>query len=103
MKKTECLGTYKEWTFDAQEFHYTVQLLRHDYKDAGIPEGDLGYHLDIYPKPYTRFFEHIDSYSGLFFENPLPEELEYCPGGSSRNEGIKNEQSLAKDRHVMFN
>merc|ERR1719210_588579 len=88
MKESECQGTYKEWVFDAQEFRYTVHLLRHNYKDAGIPEGDLGYHLDIYPKPYKRFFEdgHFESYSGLFFENPLPEELEYCPGGSQRNQ-----------------
>jgi hypothetical protein len=89
MKKTECVGTYKEWVFDAQEFRYTVHLLRHNYKDAGIPEGDLGWHLDIYPKPYQGFFEpgHLESYSGLFFENPLPDELDYCVGGSARNEG----------------
>jgi len=89
MKQTECQGTFKEWVFDAQEFRYTVHLLRHNYKDAGIPEGDLGYHLDIYPKPYKGLFEdgHLESYSGLFFENPLPEELEYCPGGSERNQG----------------
>jgi len=105
MKKTECFETYKEWTFDVQEFHYTVQLLRHDYKDAGIPEGDLGYHLDIYPRPYKSFYRegHVDMYSGLFFENPLPEELEYCQGGSNRNTRIKNEQSLAKDSHPLFN
>jgi len=89
MDKTECLGTYKEWVFDAQEFRYTVQLLRHDYKDSGIPENDLGWHLDIYPKPYSGFFKpgHLESYSGLFFENPLPEVMEYCPGGASRNDG----------------
>jgi len=88
MKETECYGTYKEWIFDAQEFQYTVHLLRHDYKDAGIPEGDLGYHLDIYPRPYKSFHNegHKEQYSGLFFENPLPEELEFCPGGSARRE-----------------
>jgi len=91
MKQTECLGTYKEWIFDAQEFRYTVHLLRHDYKDNGIPEGDLGWHLDIYPKPYSGFYKagHMDSYSGLFFENPLPQELEYCEGGSPRNDGTQ--------------
>jgi hypothetical protein len=91
MKQTECLGTYKEWIFDAQEFRYTVHLLRHDYKDNGIAEGDLGWHLDIYPKPYSGFYKagHMDSYSGLFFENPLPQELEYCEGGSPRNDGTE--------------
>jgi len=103
MKDTECVGTYKEWMFDAQEFEYTVHLLRHDYKDNGIPEGDLGYHLDIYPRPYKSFRKpgHLDSYSGLFFENPLPEELEYCVGGSTRNEHIKLEQSKPKDATVF--
>jgi len=103
MKDTECVGTYKEWMFDAQEFEYTVHLLRHDYKDNGIPEGDLGYHLDIYPRPYKSFRKpgHLDSYSGLFFENPLPEELEYCVGGSTRNENIKLEQSKPKDATVF--
>jgi hypothetical protein len=103
MKDTECVGTYKEWMFDAQEFEYTVHLLRHDYKDNGIPEGDLGYHLDIYPRPYRSFREpgHMDSYSGLFFENPLPEELEYCVGGSNRNKNIKLEQSKPKDASVF--
>jgi len=91
MKQTECFGTYKEWIFDAQEFRYTVHLLRHDYKDNGIAEGDLGWHLDIYPKPYSGFYKagHMDSYSGLFFENPLPQELEYCEGGSPRNDGTQ--------------
>jgi hypothetical protein len=91
MKQTECLGTYKEWIFDAQEFRYTVHLLRHDYKDNGIAEGDLGWHLDIYPKPYSGFYKagHMDSYSGLFFENPMPQELEYCEGGSPRNDGTQ--------------
>jgi len=105
MKETECLDTYKEWNFDAQEFYYTVQLLRHDYKDNGIAEGDLGWHLDIYPKPYKSFYRegHMERYSGLFFENPLPEELEYCQGGSNRNLGIKQEQTLAKDaKKVIF-
>jgi len=103
MKDTECVGTYKEWMFDAQEFEYTVHLLRHDYKDNGIPEGDLGYHLDIYPRPYKSFREpgHMDSYSGLFFENPLPEELPYCVGGSKRNENIKLEQSKPRDATVF--
>jgi len=103
MKDTECVGTYKEWMFDAQEFEYTVHLLRHDYKDNGIPEGDLGYHLDIYPRPYKSFREpgHMDSYSGLFFENPLPEELPYCVGGSNRNKNIKLEQSKPRDATVF--
>jgi len=99
MKETECVGTYKEWKFDVQEFEYTVHLLRHNYKDEGIPEGDLGYHLDIYPRAYKSFKRPgvIDTYSGLFFENPLPEELEYCPGGSHRNKGDKQAQSRRRE------
>merc|ERR550539_1590944 len=42
MKKTECDGEYTFWEFDAQNFRYRVHLLRHDYLDDGIPEGELG-------------------------------------------------------------
>jgi len=82
MKQSECDGSYMFWEFDAQNFRYSVHLLRHNYQDDGLLEGELGYHLDIYPRPYKSFESHKDEYTGLYFENPLPEELEYCPGGS---------------------
>jgi hypothetical protein len=83
MKKTECLDSYMSFRFDAQEFQYFVHILRHDYKDPSLKEGELGYHLDIYPTPYDRFYHegHKEKYTGLYFDNPLPEELEYCLGG----------------------
>jgi len=81
----ECPDTYTEFQFDAQDFRYYVQVVRHDYADPGLKEGDLGFHLDIYPKPYERGFQkHKKHYKGLYFENPLPEVLPYCPGGSPR-------------------
>jgi hypothetical protein len=82
---TECPDTYTEFQFDAQDFRYYVQVVRHDYADPGLKEGELGFHLDIYPKPYHRGFnKHKKHYKGLYFENPLPEVLPYCPGGSPR-------------------
>jgi len=86
MKKSECLDSYMSFRFDAQEFQYFVHILRHDYADPSLKEGELGYHLDIYPTPYDRFYQkgHKEAYTGLYFNNPLPEELEYCPGGADR-------------------
>jgi len=86
MKKNECLDSYMSFRFDAQEFQYFVHILRHDYKDPSLKEGELGYHLDIYPTPYDRFYHrgHKEKYTGLYFENPLPEKLEYCAGGSPK-------------------
>lgn len=80
----DCIDEYKEFRFDAQDFSYTVHLLRHDYLDAALKKGEYGYHLDIYPQPYRSFAERKPKYTGLYFENPLPEELEYCAGGSPR-------------------
>ena len=79
--------------------------MSHDYLDAALKPGQTGVHLvhilvivltilfltqifaieDIYPKPYKTFSAIRDEYSGLYFENPLPEELEYCPGGSQHH------------------
>jgi len=86
MKKTECLDSYMSFRFDAQEFQYFVHILRHNYADPSLKEGELGYHLDIYPTPYDRFYQegHKEKYTGLYFSNPLPEELEYCAGGADR-------------------
>lgn len=78
----DCMDKYIEYRFDAQDFRYSVQILRHDYLDPALKEGEFGYHLDIYPQHYSRFEKHREGYSGLYFENPLPDELEYCQGGS---------------------
>lgn len=96
MPETECVGEYMFWEFDAQSFRYAVHLLRHDYEDDGLAEGELGYHLDIYPKPYSDFEGKKDGYSGLYFENPLPEELEYCPGGSPARRPTPEMPGMAK-------
>jgi len=80
----ECINEYKEFKFDIQDFQFVVQTLRHDYLDPALKEGENGYHLDIYPKTYEMFGAHKNGYSGLYFENPLPDELEYCLGGSLR-------------------
>jgi len=80
----DCLGTYVEYIFDAQDFRYVVQILRHNYKDPALQTGEYGYHLDVRPLTYDRFEENKDGYSGLYFENPLPDELEYCEGGAPR-------------------
>lgn len=78
----ECEFMFEEFKFDAQNFEYTVQVLLHDYLDPALKDGELGVHLDVFPKPYQAFDQYRDGYSGLYFENPLPEELEYCAGGS---------------------
>jgi len=84
MKSTECQDTYPTFYFDALDFEFVVHILRHDYNDPALKEGELGYHLDIYPVPFKRFHDEKASYSGLYFENPLPEELEFCAEGSRR-------------------
>jgi len=81
----DCIGEYTEFEFDAQDFRYFVQTLRHDYNDAALKFGEWGYHLDIYPRAYDGYVQNRRDYSGLYFENPLPEELEYCPDGSRRD------------------
>jgi len=80
----ECIHEYMEFKFDIQDFQYVVQTLRHAYLDPALSDGENGYHLDIYPKTYGGFGSNKNGYSGLYFENPLPEELEYCPGDSLR-------------------
>jgi len=78
----DCPFSYKEFRFDAQNFEYIVQIMVHDYLDAALQPGVTGFHLDIFPIPYQNFAAKKNSYTGLYFENPLPEELEYCPEGS---------------------
>lgn len=74
----ECYGTIEEFTFDVQDFSYAVQIMYHDYNDAALSEGESGLHLDIAPRPYPLFEESKHRYTGLYFGNPLPSELEYC-------------------------
>jgi len=85
MKKTECPETYVEFEWDTQDFRYYAQILRHDYLDPALKEGELGYHLDVQPRPFASFQKRKKEYKGLFFENPLPDELEFCEGGSPRH------------------
>lgn len=80
----DCSGTYKEFVFDAQNFRYIVQPLLHDYLDPALKEGEVGHHLDIYPHPYNSFHAKKEGYTGLYFENPLPNETRYCAGGAAR-------------------
>jgi len=75
-KPKECLFFFQEFIFDAQELEYKVQLLGHDYADPGLKEGEIGTHLDIYPRPFSRFQE--DGYTGLYFHNPIPFESGEC-------------------------
>jgi len=80
-----CNLFYKEFTFDAQQFRFIVQVLPHDYLDPALKNGEEGVHLDIFPRPYQAFTDHKHVYEGLYFSNPLPEILEYCPEGSQRH------------------
>jgi len=80
----DCIDTFMEYAFDAQDFRYVVQILHHNYKDPALENGEYGFHLDVKPQPYKRFKQNKDRYSGLYFENPLPEELEFCKGGSKK-------------------
>jgi len=75
---------YDEYSFDAQQFKFTIQVLPHDYLDQALKEGESGIHLDIYPRPYKGFAAHKNDYTGLYFENPLPETLQECPSDAKR-------------------
>jgi len=66
----DCFFFYQEYKFDAQDFEYVVQLQPHDYLDPGLKEGEVGVHLDIFPRPFDDFDKH--AYRGLYFDNPLP-------------------------------
>jgi len=76
----DCIGEYISISFDAQDLYFDVHaLLRHDYNDNALREGEVGFHMDIYPQPYIRKFNsRLDEYTGLYFHNPLPEELLSC-------------------------
>lgn len=82
MDESECIDEFSWFEFDAQSFRYSIHLLRHNYLDPALQDGELGYHLDIYPQAFSTFREIKHEYAGLYFENPLPDELPYCAGGS---------------------
>jgi len=73
-QEKQCTFFYKEFKFDAQDFEYVIQIHPHDYLDPALQEGESGFHLDIYPRPFDSFEKN--QYSGLYFHNPLPEECE---------------------------
>jgi len=72
----ECTFFFTEFVFDAQDFEFHVQILPHDYNDSALKEGETGVHLDVYPSPFETF--RSQEYTGLYFHNPLPNELEQC-------------------------
>jgi len=86
MSWKECEWNFKQYAFDAQIFRYTVQIMFHDYLDAALKEGERGIHLDIYPKVYEkRLLEfHPSEYNGIYFDNPHPDQLHFCPVDSPR-------------------
>lgn len=92
IKDSECIDSYERFIFDVQSFKYIVQILRHDYRDPSLKDDELGYHLDIYPRPYRSFYDLQFEYEGLYFENPLPEELEFCQGGANRRSGQEKDE-----------
>lgn len=79
----ECDFSHPQTEFDAQVFRYYVQIQFHDYLDPALEYGQRGMHLDIFPVLYTKhkaaFRTQKSEYTGIYFENPLPEELDYCP------------------------
>jgi hypothetical protein len=82
----ECEFYHPHHEFDAQVFKYTVQVLHHDYLDPALKSGERGIHLDIYPEVYQSRMEAFapEEYEGIYFDNPLPEELHHCPTNSRR-------------------
>jgi len=79
-KKDDCVGEYINVSFDAQDLFFDVRVgMRHTYKDQALKRGEVGYHMDIIPQPYWKSFKpRRKDYSGLYFHNPLPEELPQC-------------------------
>merc|ERR1719204_13100 len=80
----DCIFQTDEYEFDAQDFHYAIQVMLHDYLDPALKDGEIGVHLDIHPRPYPERPFRKEEYKGIYFENPLPEVLNFCPTGSSR-------------------
>ena len=65
---------------------YGVQILFHDYLDPALQKGQRGVHLDIYPRLYEKRKQtfNAEEWDGIYFDNPLPQDLAYCPGNSPR-------------------
>jgi len=82
----ECEFSFHEYRFDAQIFMYGVQILFHDYLDPALQKGQRGVHLDIYPRLYEKRKQtfNAEEWDGIYFDNPLPQDLAYCPGNSPR-------------------
>jgi len=82
----ECEFDHVEYTFDAQVFNFKVQILFHDYLDDALVDGARGIHLDIYPTIYHKRKKNFkpSEYDGIYFDNPLPEELEFCPADAHK-------------------
>jgi hypothetical protein len=78
--KDDCVGEYTNVSFDAQDLYFDVRVgMRHNYRDQALKFGETGHHMDIFPQPYyKRFNPRRSEYSGLYFYNPLPEELPQC-------------------------
>jgi len=77
----DCIGEYMNVSFDAQDLYFDVHVgMRHDYaEDPALKNGELGFHMDIHPQPYVkRFTARLNDYTGLYFHNPLPQELPTC-------------------------
>jgi len=79
-EKDDCIREYISISFDAQDMYYDIHAqLRHDYNDQGLPEGEVGFHMDVKIQPYNkRFLKKKDDYTGLYFHNPMPGTLETC-------------------------
>jgi len=82
----ECEFSFHEYRFDAQVFMYGVQILFHNYLDPALQKGQRGVHLDIYPRLYDVHKQTFkpEDWDGIYFDNPLPQELAYCPANSPR-------------------
>jgi len=76
----DCIGEYMNVSFDAQDLYFDVHVgMLHDYSDPALKKGEVGFHMDIYPQPYVkRFTARLNDYTGLYFHNPLPQELPTC-------------------------
>jgi len=83
---SECEFTYDQFHFDAQFFKYVVHIHFHDYVDPALRDGERGLHLDVYPLLYDAQKAKFNplEFDGVYFKNPYPEELGYCPVNSAR-------------------
>jgi len=86
MSWKECEFSHPQYAFDAQVLRYTVQIMHHDYLDPALKDGQRGVHLDIYPKVYEKRLDQFvpEEFDGIYFDNPYPEELHYCPADSPK-------------------